>query len=282
MIKNSQNRAAMVATAVFALVVGSSPAWALNITVNDKLGIGGSGQGGEYRETEPGTINSQIWDNEAFVVKGNKLVLVSGFNFKTGVYDSGSRQTFTSGDVFIDTDNDALWPAPTLGGGNGYQTINNINYGYNYVLDLNFANNTFNVVKLNDGAANLTSGYFRQNDGGNPFQYVDGGELKYTKGMVFREGLSRATIAADYGLDPASVYAYNNFAVELDMSWWNTEFPDATAMMTHFNLGCGNDLMTGQLQGSFDQVPDGGSTLMLLGLGIGGLVWVRSRMARRS
>ena len=281
-MKNSQKRTAMVATAVLALVVGGSPAWALNITVSDKLGNGGSGQGGEFRETEPGTINSQIWDNEAFVVKGNKLVLVSGFNFKTGVYDSGSRQTFTSGDVFIDTDNDAAWPAPTLSGGNGYQTINNLDYRYNYVLDLDFINNTFNVVKLDDGAASLTSGYFRQNDGGNPFQYVSGGEKKYTKGMVFRTGLSATDLANDYGLDPTKVYAANNFAVELDMSWWNTEFPDATTMMTHFNLGCGNDLMTGKLQGSFDQVPDGGSTLMLLGLGIGGLVWVRSRLARRS
>lgn len=258
------------AAAIVALAFGTSSAHALNITISDGFGGGGSGVGGEVGETEPGTINNHSWDNEAFVIKGNKLVLISGFNFLTG--NSG----FGSGDIFINT----VGPTPvgtTLPGGNGYQTIVG-NMGYEYALHMDIAGGAFNVVDLTTGPeVNLRSGYYRQNDAGNPYLYLSGGTTAYaSQGLTFLAGLSTAQIQSAYGSDVLTS-GENNFVLELDMSWFS-----GNSLLTHYTFGCDNDVITGQATGGFDRVPDGGSTLMLLGFGMTGLGLARGRFTRKS
>ena len=278
----SKNNVAAVTAAMMGLAWATTSAHALNITINDTFGAGGSGQGREVGETEPGTINNHSWDNEAVVIKGNKLVLVSGFNFMTG--NSG----FASGDLFLNTSG-GIPVGVTLSGGNGYRAINN-NLGYEYVLDLSVGGGvggigtglSYNVVNLTTGSVELRSGFYRQNDQGNPFAYVSGGTVDYAnQGMTYRSGLSTAQVLADYGLD-ITTSGEANYALELDMSWFNAAFPNGTEFSTHYTMGCANDVLVGQASGGFDRVPEGGSTMLLLGFGLSGLGLVRARFARKA
>jgi len=152
--------------------------------------------------------------------------------------------------------------------------------GYEYALHLDIDWGTFDVVDLTSGpAVTLRSGFYRQNDRGNPYLYLSGGTTDYAdQGLVFRSGLSTATVQADYGAD-VTTSGENNYALELDMSWFNLIFPAGGDLLTHYTFGCDNDVITGQASGGFDPVPDGGSRLMLLGLGMSGLALARKRLA---
>jgi len=98
----------ILAVAVILSVVGLISADPIypNITVYDKDGYMGGGQGGEDNETEPGCDNSQKWDLEAFLLKGNKLSMVGGYNFKEGQVGWNpalqSNYNYKSGNIFID------------------------------------------------------------------------------------------------------------------------------------------------------------------------------------
>jgi len=91
--------AAAVALGLAAGFFSASHAFALsyadNITIYDGSGYTGVGTGGEDRETEPGMVNSQVWDLEAFYQQSNSLTMVGGFNFRNGVI---GYPTFTSGE----------------------------------------------------------------------------------------------------------------------------------------------------------------------------------------
>ena len=128
----------------------------------------------------------------------------------------------------------------------------------------------------------MRSGYYRQNDGGNPFAYVSGGTVDYaSQGMTYRSGLTTMQVQADYGLD-ITTSGEMNYALELDMSWFNAVFPNGTEFSTHYTFGCANDVLTGQASGGFDRVPEGGSTLLLLGFGLSGLGLACTRFARKA
>jgi hypothetical protein len=269
---------AMAVAVVLAIAGENPPAWAKNITIWDGIGTQPASGSGEDGETEPNTVNNQSWDNEAFVVRDGRLIIVSGFDFVNGRVGNGI--TFTAGDVFIKTTPGPVGTGQNLGTVDGYFNLNNLNFNYQYALDLNISAGTYGVVKLNADAT-LKSGYYRQNDAANPFEFVSGGTTVTTKGLTYRTGLTDAQVATDYGSDVVVTGGSHN-VVELDMSWWATEVGNAGGLNTHFNLGCGNDVLAGDAQGGFDTVPDGGSTLMLLGLGMGGLALVRGRLSRKS
>src|SRR4051812_31922172 len=80
---------------------------AADITVFDK-NTGTCAVGScEDNETEPGTIQSQVWDLEAFYQTGNSLSMVGGFDFKNGVAHGGN--TYLSGDIFFDINANAQY-----------------------------------------------------------------------------------------------------------------------------------------------------------------------------
>ena len=125
------------------LVLGASQASAANITIADNdptaNGFGGGplGTGGEDNETEGGTISSQVWDMEAFVINASNphtLYIVGGYNMQAGESGSGGSVVsgkLTPGDLFI-----KIGGAPGFGptAPNSGNTTNI--YGYNYVVDL--------------------------------------------------------------------------------------------------------------------------------------------------
>ena len=80
----------------------------------------------EDNEVEPGATTGQKWDLEGFFTNDtNNLGLVGGFDFENG------EDWVQSGDIFIDTNNDDSY--------------------WEYVIDLNFSDNNYNVYE-NDGS----------------------------------------------------------------------------------------------------------------------------------
>jgi hypothetical protein len=137
----------------FSLLTGS--AMATNITIWDENGYQAFGQGGEDGETEPGMINNQSWDLEGFFLDGTILTMVGGYDFRdgyayTGPYSDGS---IDSGDIFIDIDGNAQY-----GTGDHRRELapTRANYGYDYVLDLDFEALTYSVFKLTEESSDLT------------------------------------------------------------------------------------------------------------------------------
>ncbi len=82
------------------------------ITKYDGLSPNGLGSAKEDNEAEAGMVQSQAWDLEGFFLKGKSLTIVGGYNFYTGQND-GAGKILTSGDIFIDTNGDAVTSAST-------------------------------------------------------------------------------------------------------------------------------------------------------------------------
>ena len=219
----------------------------------------GTNIGREDGETEPGMVNSQAWDLEGFFQKGNELSMVGGYNFVTG------EGLFESGDIFLSIDD-------TFGSGaapSGFVASNGnweeeSNFGYEYVIDLNFSdlnNLTYEVLKLDPTDTTLTAWYpANENDtpGSNPWRYVSGGEQveNGTGTFEFFSGLTNA----DTGFLGGSHYALTGF----DLSFLGIE----AEFYSHFTMGCGNDNLLGQ--GTTAPVPEP-ATMLLFGTGLVGL-----------
>jgi hypothetical protein len=248
----------------------SQAASAVDITINDQLNnsaFGVDSRGiSEDGSVTAGCVANQSWDMEAFVVQAGKLIVIGGFDMRNGVYDSGWNQKWQAGDVFFDVGGATVPVGPVLPGGNGWQTYQNGDNGYEYALDIDWANLKFNVVKLTAGSV-LQSGYFRQNDKANPYGYLSGGIDKYTGNTVgYTVGLTDAQVLSAYGVD---LKGGTHNVAEFDMSWWGTEGLGDSSMVSHLSLSCNNDLIVGQVIGGYDNgVPDGGSSILLMALGL--------------
>jgi hypothetical protein len=208
----------------------------------------------EDQEVEPGMITGQQWDLEAFFIQGWELTMVGGYNFVTG------QDGWTSGDIFIDTDGDAVYGDIT-GSSEGNKTVTN-RFGYDYVLDMNFSNNTYNVIHLTDNTQTITA-YYRQNYGGNPWQYASGGSAVagwQNIGFQYVTGLTNATTGLTGG---------SHNAVGVNLGFLPSGINYATV---HFTMKCGND----NLMGQFQPVPEP-STFLLLGAGLLGMMIYRRR-----
>ena len=96
------------------LIICVSNLTADNITIYDNRVSGSPGDWynrgnapGEDQEVEPGMLTGQSWDLEGFLLNGNILSMVGGYNFKDGVMYN--RDLITSGDIFIDVNGDAKY-----------------------------------------------------------------------------------------------------------------------------------------------------------------------------
>jgi hypothetical protein len=189
----------------------------------------------EDNTVSPNCVQGQICDLEGFYLSGNKLTVVGGFDFKNGQQDPYRPLHYYSGDVFLGRSVLYGASAPHLSGIDGYRTLSN-NYGYEYVLRMDFNNNTFNVYALTSNTL-LDSVYFRQNVGAGPLTVnsvsgltnVASGTLIYTPGL------------ADSTIDGYTVWGtnHNHYSVELDFNNLNFLLP-GTDYFLH-TYGCGND-----------------------------------------
>lgn len=230
-----------------------------NITIYD-----GKGVNYEDNEAEPGMIQNQSWDLEGVFQKGSVLTMIGGYNFKAG------NLGFTSGDLFISTTGNYGTPIGNFGSN---ATVKN-SFGYEYVLDINWSTLAFTVYKLGDNAYTQTA-YYSQNqtDGAtsNPWQYARGGE---EVGSGIGQDLGKVTDSGFLGW----LGDNNHYAVSFDL---NAVFDDANLhggnFYSHFTMGCGNDNLIGQ--GAIP-APEP-STLLLLGAGLLGLGFARSRSVKK-
>jgi hypothetical protein len=258
----------ILGVALAAALIGGQTAFAnpfgVNITIADAMGAGTAGSvGREDNETEPGTVQHQIWDLEGFFLNGNSLSMIGGYDFSQGQTASG--HTYTSGDIFIET-NDVVWDIndinaaaamdPNTGLSNRSTFANAV--GWDYAIRMDFANNSYAVMQL-------TSSTMLQDttdvNGSNPWRVADPFVAAYTGSLLFSSGLTGSQTGF-LGWQGTSTH----YAVEgIDLSFLG----GGQQFLTHFTLECGNDLLTGQ---SSTGVPEPG-ILVLLGIGLAGVAW---------
>jgi hypothetical protein len=221
---------------------------ALNITIWDKVGVTN-----EDEEVEPGSVWGQEWDLEAFFFEKTTLSAVGGFDFANG--EAWKEFWFDSGDIFIDMDGDAQFGPSNDGSGKGNTTVQNT-FNYEYVIDLDFEDFTYDVVKLDPEVSETITVKYGVNQESNPWRYASGGEVIGT-GLI------------EYDTDPilpGTGFAgdfHNAFSVDIEdvfNDWGLRPF----TMITHLTMECGNDNLMGA-------VPEPG-TLLLLGAGLIGLL----------
>ena len=231
-------------------VFGASQAYALNfgdnITIPDLIGSGTGWEGAqEDQETEPGTVHTQAWDLEAFFLDDAELTMVGGYDFVNGL------QGITSGDIFIDVTGDAKYGPGNDRTGYNYSTVNNV-FGYDYVLDLDFATLTYNILAINKDTKVQTV-HESINQESNAWRYVSGGDLIGSGSIAYLTGLSNTQTGLTGGL-------HNAATVDLGFLGDNIEFT------AHFTMGCGNDNLMAK---GVTATPEP-STVLLLGLGLVG------------
>lgn len=216
----------------------------------------------EDQEIEPGAVQGQQWDLEAFHLNGTTLSMVGGFDFING------EDTFASGDIFIDVNGDAVWGTPASSGGTVIE--NNSAFHYDYVVafggrtltsgldsDDQTLDGTYKVYSLT-GASEVTVRY-DVTKASNPWIYNDGGTL-------VQEG--NVTQTAYTGGEYAGATHYELGGI--DLSFLGSDLQGA---LFKFTMECGNDNLVGRTP-----VPDGGLTAALLGIGLFGLSRIRLKL----
>jgi hypothetical protein len=233
--------------------------FATNITIPDLNSSSSNSWYGthEDQEVEPGMARSQAWDLEGFFVNGTVLSLVGGYDFKNG---AGSGKKFYSGDIFIDITGDAVY-GNTKGSENGNRQVANT-FGYDYVLDLDWDNLTYDLYGINGNSKVLTA-YYKQNQGSSPWRYDSGGTLIYKdKNFDYITGLTDGQTGFLGGL-------HNKLS--MDLSFLNTLTGNAhTDFTVHYTMGCGNDNIMG-----YGTIPNPEpATMILLGFGLIGIAGI--------
>jgi hypothetical protein len=227
-------------------------------------------------ETNPNTYTNQVWDLEGMYLTGNKLSMVGGFNFQTGVKWGG--YTYKGGDIFIDNTGNAKYGTTQvdhLDGPGGYGstgTANTTNVdGWDYVIhfDANAANYTVYQI---DALATVSR--VLDVSSSNPWTYVSGGTQIGGSHAIDAFGSFTTNTLLTYGSTTPGLLgeAGNNthYYLTVDIGF----LPAGQNDTFHYTVACGND----DLIGKGSRVPDSASTALLLGSAAMVLVSLRRRL----
>lgn len=194
---------------------------------------------GEKGEVEPGMQTNQGWWLESFELDGSHLSATGYFDFKNGF---GGE---SAGDIFV-----AVGEAPEYGTGADGGVLN---FGYDYVFDINWADNSYSVYELYADAELVMPNVPKNNPRSAPYQFNP-------------KNLDTALSGYDsrlFSIDSTGgLYTASSF----DMGFLGTN----QKFWAHLTLSCGNDSMMG-LGATHTPEP---TTMLLLGTGLIGLAGV--------
>lgn len=250
------------------VVLATSMAYAVDITVNDphddkKIS---NGSRVSYNATplhENGTVefnavSTHEWDLQSFDLTGGKLGMTAGFNFTTA---PSGYPADVMGDVFIfattpyevNRTSDGIRPDPLKPG-----TLQAPLYAVKF-------------ERNSAGGYKVVSGQIAYQIIANPTVLTTGSNpsLDLYYGLPWEAGGAFGTPSgyADY-TSSGSGSTFENTVSGIDVGSYLT-----SGDYLHITMKCGNDVMWGH-------VPDGGMTLAMLGMGVGGLALVNRRLRR--
>jgi hypothetical protein len=255
-----------VAVLIFGLAgMASAAGYGNNITIYDTVVTGAPGgwynmgsKPGEDQEVEPNCTPGQRWDMEGFFLLGKTLTMVGGFNFQAG-YDG-----YSGGDIFIGKKGNVLYGAAAASlDGSGNTPTPNV-WGYDYVIQMNYAASTYSVFSLTPTSTTLVNVKYDQNKHANPWTYQQGGtEVGGYQGLQMTYDLI-SDVASGFQGD-AEVGGNSHYVV----TGLNLGFLPSGDFVVHNTMQCGNDNLMGQVP-----LPP---TVLLLGSGLIGLAGLRYR-----
>jgi hypothetical protein len=196
------------------------------------------------------------------------LVLVGGYDFVNGT--THNSHTYTSGDIFIDVNGNAVYGQAANGGSGTGGTTTSL-FGYEYVIDLDYNTMTYDVIDLTSGAVLVRTSDVPSS---NPWKYQSGGtqvQGYQDVSFTYYSGLSNADVGGLVGYSGNNVH----YAIEVDLSF----LAGNTSALIHYTYECGNDNLMGQaLVPDTHLVPDMASTVTLCGFALMGLAGLRRKL----
>lgn len=268
-----------------------------NITIADGVSAGTFFNGGargsarEDNETEQGTLPGQMWDLESMLWDRTtkRLTIVGGFNYGAG--GTYSTTTFNAGDIFIDV-NGGMLSNPQEISGNQYNVING-NQGYDFVIhfndrvNMNPTANAANFAKLNSfsyevrdlrtGTVELYDALYGSLNESSPFIWKSGGTRIGSTGTPAGFASFTSDVAVNTAFASVSGWEdlfsesgagnHNHYALSVNLNDI-TSILGVTLDEAKFSIGCGNDMIKGDFNKA---VPDGGTSVLLLGFALGSL-----------